>query len=119
MTKIELFHHGDNITSYKAGEVIFHSGDEGEHIYDIVEGEVDLLFQGNLVNTLTKGDIFGEMGLISGEAHSVTAQARTDCKAAKIDKNRFLFLVEETPNFALHIMRILAERLRKETLQHY
>jgi CRP-like cAMP-binding protein len=55
----------------------------------------------------------GEMALIDSQPRSATAVALTDCSLAVIDEKRFLFMVHETPFFALDIMRILAERLRQ------
>jgi len=115
MTKINLFHNPQDILSFHAGEVIFNEGEKGDCMYDTAEGEVDLEYQGRLLHTLQSGEIFGEMGIINGEPHSVTARARTDCKVVKISRRRFLFMVEQTPNFAIHVMRVLAERLHKET----
>lgn len=42
-----------------------------------------------------------------------TAVARTDAKVVPVDEHRFLFLVQQTPNFALHVMRVLSDRLRR------
>jgi CRP/FNR family transcriptional regulator, cyclic AMP receptor protein len=39
--------------------------------------------------------------------------AKTDARVVAIDERRFLFLVQQTPNFALHLMRVLSERLRR------
>ena len=46
---------------------------------------------------------------------SATAVAKTDCKLAPINQNRFKFLVQQTPHFALHLMQGMAERLRRST----
>jgi CRP-like cAMP-binding protein len=119
MTKINLFHNADDIETFSAGEVIFNAGDKGNCMYDVVEGKVDLEYQGRLLHTLEIGEIFGEMGILNNEPHSVTARARADCKVAKITRARFLFMVDQTPNFALHVMRVLAERLRKETRRNF
>ena len=42
-----------------------------------------------------------------------TAIARTACKLLPIPEKRFLFMVQQTPHFALQIMRVVAERLRR------
>jgi CRP/FNR family transcriptional regulator, cyclic AMP receptor protein len=59
------------------------------------------------------GDIVGEMALIDAKSRSATAQAKSDCRLAPVDERRFLFLVHEHPLFALHVMRVLADRLRR------
>ena len=57
--------------------------------------------------------MFGEMALVDSEPRSAEAVARTDCKLVPINKKRFAFLVTETPFFALEVMQVMANRLRK------
>ena len=55
------------------------------------------------------------MALIDHSPRSATARAQTDCKVALIDERRFMFLVQETPFFALRVMGVMANRLRRNT----
>jgi CRP-like cAMP-binding protein len=57
--------------------------------------------------------ISGEMAMIDGQPRTATAVARTDCKLIPIDQKRFQFLVQQTPYFAIEVMRVLVERLRR------
>ena len=61
---------------------------------------------------LAADSIFGEMALIDNEPRSATAVAITDVELVPISEKQFLFLVSQTPYFALKVMRILAQRLR-------
>jgi CRP-like cAMP-binding protein len=61
---------------------------------------------------LTADSIFGEMALIDSEPRSATAVAITDVELVPISEKQFLFLVGQTPYFALKVMRTLAQRLR-------
>jgi CRP/FNR family cyclic AMP-dependent transcriptional regulator len=56
--------------------------------------------------------IFGEMALIDNEPRSATAVAVTDVELVPVAEKQFLFLVSQTPHFALKVMRALAQRLR-------
>jgi len=49
------------------------------------------------------GGILGEMALIDGSPRSVTMRAKTDCVVAPINEKSFLFLVHETPFFAVAV----------------
>lgn len=118
MNSINMFHNPDDIRSYRSGAVIFEQGAPGEYMYDVISGEVILKRGDKELVRLSAGEIFGETGLINNEAHSVNAVAASDCTVAQISKRRFLFMVTETPNFALKVMRVLAERLSKETAKH-
>jgi CRP-like cAMP-binding protein len=53
------------------------------------------------------------MGMIDEGARSATVVAKSDCKLLPIDRKRFNFLIQQTPHFALHVMRVIAERLRR------
>jgi CRP/FNR family transcriptional regulator, cyclic AMP receptor protein len=107
-----LFEHSDNAKIVPAGTTIFNMGDPRDAMYAVLEGEVEILVNGKLVETVGKGGIFGEMALIVGESRTATAIAKTDVKLVAVDERRFLFLVQQTPHFSLHVMRVLTERLR-------
>jgi CRP-like cAMP-binding protein len=107
-----LFEHADDAKTVGAGTMIFRTGDPRDAMYAVLEGEVDIFVNGKLVETVVKGGIFGEMALIVGESRTATAVAKTDVNLVAVDERRFLFLVQQTPNFALHVMRVLTERLR-------
>ena len=113
MVTIDLFHNSDDTLDFAAGKTIFSEGDVGDLMYVVTDGEVDLLVKGKLVEQLAAGGVLGEMALIGKGARSATAIAKTACKLAPIDEKRFKFLVQQTPNFALQLMRIIAERLRR------
>jgi CRP-like cAMP-binding protein len=82
-------------------------------MYVVRSGEVDIELDGKVLETLARGGIFGEMALIDGSPRVATARAKTNCDVAAISEKSFLFLVDEVPYFALHVMRTLADRLRR------
>jgi CRP-like cAMP-binding protein len=95
-----------------AGSVIFEAGSVGEEMYGVVEGQVELRLPDGRAVTVGPDETFGEMALVDASARSATAVAVEDSTLAVIDKRRFLFLVHETPTFALQVMSAMAERLR-------
>ena len=100
-------------TTFQPGETIFAEGDRGDKMYVIRSGEVEIERDGKVVESLSRGGIFGEMALIDGAPRAATARAKTPCEVAPITEKTFLFLVHETPYFAIAVMRSLAERLRR------
>jgi CRP/FNR family cyclic AMP-dependent transcriptional regulator len=104
---------GFPLAAYGPGEVIFAEGDKGEHMYVVRSGNVEIERNGEVIETLSGGGIFGEMALIDGSPRSATARAKTACELAPISEKSFLFLVHETQFFAIAVMRTLAERLRR------
>jgi CRP/FNR family transcriptional regulator, cyclic AMP receptor protein len=99
-----------------AGTVIFEEGSTGDEMFGVVEGRVELRLSDGSALTIGPDDTFGEMALVDSSPRSATATAVEDSKLAVIDKRRFLFLVGETPTFALQVMSSLAHRLR--AVQH-
>ena len=98
---------------FEPGEVIFSEGDKGDKMYVIRSGEIEVERDGKIVETLSGGGIFGEMALIDGSPRAATARAKTACEVAPITEKTFLFLVHETPFFAIAVMRSLTDRLRR------
>ena len=113
MTTIDLFKNEKEFMTVPAGQVIFQKGGVADHMYAILEGEVEISIDGKLLDTTGAGGIVGEMALIESSPRRATAIAKTDCKLVAIDEKRFNFLVEQTPNFALNVMKIMIARIRK------
>jgi CRP/FNR family transcriptional regulator, cyclic AMP receptor protein len=108
----KLFQHSENYKSFSAGEVIFKQGEIGDVMYIVQEGEVDILLHEKVVETVEVGGILGELALIDNRPRAATAIARTNCKVVPIDEHSFAYMVQETPHFAIHVMEVMAERLR-------
>ncbi|MEZ4862418.1 MAG: cyclic nucleotide-binding domain-containing protein [Caldilineaceae bacterium] len=115
MELLNLFRQTEDKKTFAAGETIFSAGDVGAMMYVVLEGEVEVSLHGAPIETIEPGAIFGELSLVDQSLRSATAIAKTDCVLAPINERRFLFLVQETPYFALHVMSIMAERLRRRT----
>lgn len=107
-----LFRNSESTKTAPAGTVIFEQGAPGTEMFGIIEGEVELHTPHGVVHKLGVDDIFGEMSVVDSSPRSATAVAVTDTKLAVIDRRMFLFLVHETPTFALQVMSTMAERLR-------
>jgi len=113
MSEINIFKHSKDAVTVAAGELLFREGDEGEHMFAVVEGEIDLLRESLIVETVGAGGILGEMALIDPAPRSADARVRSEARVVRIDKRQFTFLVHEHPTFALQVMTVMAERLRK------
>jgi CRP-like cAMP-binding protein len=111
--KIGLFRHAKDAVSFSAGQTVFKQGDAGDLMYVVQAGELEVLHNGHRLETLGEGNIFGEMSLINEEPRSVSIVALTDVRLVPIDLKHFMFLVEETPYFAVQVMKIMSSRIRK------
>ncbi len=108
-----LFRHSPEFLELKSGEVLLKEGDVGEVMYVLIEGAAKIECRGMFFAEIGPGDFVGELAVIDGSPRLATTTALTDCKFVEVDRERFHFLVAETPNFALEVMRVLAQRLRR------
>lgn len=113
-TSLPMLRNEKDLHSYDSGQTIFGEGDPGEFMYAVTDGEVDIVRQGRLIETLQAGAIFGEMALVDKSPRSAAAVACTDCTVARISPQRFMQLTQLTPHFALQVMAIMAGRLRRQ-----
>jgi CRP/FNR family transcriptional regulator, cyclic AMP receptor protein len=92
--------------------VIFREGDPAQELFIVQSGEVEIRLGNRLLETLPQYSIFGEMALIDSAPRSATAIAATDVRLVAVSEKQFLFLISNTPYFALNVMRVMARRLR-------
>ncbi len=116
--KIHLFRNAPNFRAYKSGDYIFREGEPGVEMFVIRLGKVDIRLGDKTVDTLEQDEVFGEMALVDRHPRSASAVAATDCEVIPIDAKHFLYLVGQTPNFALQMMQIMAVRLRQMDSAH-
>ncbi|MCC5607517.1 cyclic nucleotide-binding domain-containing protein [Nostoc sp. CHAB 5834] len=113
---ISIFQKQPDPQVFSAGQVIFEEGQSGDEIYGILEGEVNILVNGKVVETIETGEVFGVGVLVGVKNRTYTAIAKVDSKLGFLNEQRFLFAVQETPMFALEVMKSYSERLSR--LQH-
>ncbi len=99
---------------FAPGDVIFQIGEPGDFMYGVIEGSVNLVVNDKVVETILQGDVFGEGVFVHpSRVRASTAIAQTDCSLACLDEKRFLFAIQNTPMFAIEIMRSFSARLRR------
>ncbi|MBB5031818.1 cyclic nucleotide-binding domain-containing protein [Prosthecobacter vanneervenii] len=102
-----------NMRTVLQGTTIFKKGDDSGEMYVVESGEVDILINGKVVETVRAEGFFGEISLIEDSLRTADAVARTDCKLLPVNRHHFLYMVDEIPQFALHVMKGMADRLRR------
>ena len=113
MNPADLFDHDPEPVVLKKGDALFDEGDQPDCMYVLLEGTADVLVGDRVVESATKGALFGEMALIDSSPRDAKVVATSPCRMAKIDQRRFQFMVQQTPNFATHVMKVMAQRLRQ------
>jgi CRP-like cAMP-binding protein len=111
----QLFDASDNVEEYQPGDMIFKEGDQAHHMYVVLQGDIELRVDDRPVGRSRAGDIMGEMAIVGSHKRTATAIATSPCRLVPITERRFVLLVQEQPYFALHVMKILTDRIvRKE-----
>lgn len=98
VAKTNLFRSADNAEAFSAGQTIFEEGQLGEAMFIAELGEIEIIVGPNVLETLTPGDMFGEMTLIERRERSAMARARTDCRVVPVDVQQFTFLMQQKPH---------------------
>ncbi len=111
--KIHLFEKEEFTEQYPAGHVVFRAGEHGDLMFGVVDGSVDIVIRGKVLETVEKGGVFGEMALVEDRPRVATAIVRSDAKLALINRSRFVYLVQQNPYFALQLMTVISARLRR------
>ncbi len=113
MSIIMSMFEGSKGERHEPGTTIFSRGDQGNTMYVILEGQVELEIADGHVEVLGPGEPFGEMALVDSEPRAATAVAKTACRLARVSEEGFLALIQDKPYFGLEIMKVMAHRLRR------
>ena len=113
MDLLEIFSDSKNTRRLAHGEVLFEEGDPGDAMYVVIGGQLSVESQSQRVDSVPAGGIIGEMAMIDNRPRSATAVAATDCEVVPIDPIWFKHLVSKNPDFAIHVMSVMADRVRR------
>lgn len=104
---------------FRAGEYIFREGDRGDVAYILEEGVVEIIANidnsPTVLNTLTPGDIFGELALIDDSPRSASALAKTDVLLTVISKAQVKARIEQAHPILQLLLTVIMKHFRSET----
>jgi CRP-like cAMP-binding protein len=117
--KLKLLAFTSDRVSFKAGQALFHQGDQGDAAYVILSGTADILVDtpaGEIkVADVDINSIVGEIAILCDVSRTATVRATSGLEVLKISKEHFLKLLSDFPEMAVEIMRVLADRLYHTT----
>jgi CRP-like cAMP-binding protein len=91
--------------------VLFEQGEEGDRLYILEEGEIELRRNGELIATINAGEIIGEIALIAGSSRTATGTAKTSCKLFELTKRDFDRVCHQAPEIAVAVRELAGRRL--------
>jgi CRP/FNR family cyclic AMP-dependent transcriptional regulator len=101
-----------DLVTIHPGDFVFHEGDGADGLFVVQSGLLQAIVGGTVYDTVTAGGIVGELAIVDEGRRSASVRASTHAELVKIDIPGFLGLVEHEPEFALTVMRVMAQRLR-------
>ena len=105
--------------TYRAGELLFDQGEEGDSAFVVLDGEASVLIniggEKREVAVIGSKQVFGEMAVLCDIPRTAAIGAKSDLEVLRIDREAFLKLLNEFPEVSLQVMRFLAERLENTT----
>lgn len=107
------------IREYHEGEIIFHEGDKGERMFYVVNGLVNIIKNGILINTMKAGEFFGEIAMLLNIPRTASAVvAAPDTQLIIISRRNFDTMLHDNPEIVMTILKAMADRLRSSD-EHY
>ncbi|MFQ6539029.1 MULTISPECIES: Crp/Fnr family transcriptional regulator [Aphanothece] len=102
------------VITVEAGELIFRSGEPGACMFGLLEGQVELSWNGDQGHEqINAGDVFGAGALVTSEHRRYgDARALSRCRLLVMNREKFLFAVQESPMFAIELLGSIDQRLR-------
>ena len=113
------------VVNLQPGEILFHEGDPGEHLYIVVKGELEILMAPDtdnemILNEIHEGEYIGEMSLIQSGGHrSASARARGEVITLSMSRTQFREMLKRHPHLANAMVRVLSQRLDNTNVQTF
>lgn len=107
-----------DVVTFPAGKTMFQRGDQGDSLYVLFEGEVELFVQNDageniVLETAGPGDFFGEISMLDGGTRMASALVRKDMKALVVDRGDLDEFLRLRPAAAMDILTATGRRLRE------
>lgn len=104
--------------TFRQGETLFRAGDPGDALYVVRSGKIELSVRDHagahiVLDHCGPGGLFGELSMFDGGARTANADAVEMSELLLLDRQAFLDFVREHPDSALHLLAMVANRLRK------
>jgi len=101
--------------SFESGETIFDEGQDGDALFVIQAGQVELIRAadggGRLISRLGPGEFFGEMSVLLGRPRMSRAVAVADTRLLQLDARTFEAMCVDQPEIAIRVIQRLAARM--------
>jgi CRP/FNR family transcriptional regulator, cyclic AMP receptor protein len=105
------------IVRYRQQTLIFKEGQVGTFMYVVVAGKVGIAVGGTMVEIAGPGGTFGEMAVVDQSPRTARAGAIDETELLAIDRTTLIQLIKGQREFAMAMLRAVADRLRHMNAQ--
>lgn len=97
---------------FGVGDVILRKGEPGRNLYILVSGRVEVLGNDEMsIAEMRRGEVFGEMSLLSGNTVGATIRALEPSTVLYINGPNFKAVLANSPSLQMYFTRLLAGRM--------
>ncbi len=100
------------------GEVLFEQGDEGDALYAILSGNLEVSFLAMSgrklsLSMMRPGEVFGEIALFDNDSRTATVTATEPSKVLRVRRRDVMAQIREHPDLAVDLIRLAGVRMRR------
>ncbi len=102
------------IREYEPGEIVMNKGDPGKNLYILSSGKVEVVGDAGLsIAFMGKGEVFGEMSLLSGKPAGATIKVVEPSTILYLSSKDFRNILNRIPSLQMYFTNLLAQRLNE------
>ncbi len=120
-SQLKLLAFTSQVFEYADQEYLFHQDESSDSIFIVLDGLVEILdVSGDsavVLATLSTGTLIGELAVLRGERRSASVKAASKVEVLKISNERFLKLITDNPEMALHVLKDISTKLANASTQ--
>ena len=83
---------------FNPGDIIINQGERADFVFNLTEGQAEVVVDGVTVGSIDEGEIFGAMAVLTNADRSATVMAKTRCSVVKVPKEQFSDLIRSNPS---------------------
>lgn len=102
-------------TEFVPGEHILLEGEGAHECFVLLDGRATVRRNGEKIAEVAKGDVIGEMSLVTDLRRSAGVRADTFVSALRIGRSDFIAIMDEYPRVAAKVLKTVADRLVANT----
>lgn len=100
------------LVAHAPGDVVVRQGEPGDALFVVARGTLRVIKDGKALREIRRGAVFGEVALLDGAPRAATVEAVTDAEVLRVPRSEFEALLDESPEIARAVIRMLVGYLR-------